>query len=488
MSGKDYDVIIIGAGVTGCAIARELSRYDLKTCVLEKDEDVCSGTSKANSAIVHAGFDADHGSLMARFNVEGNQMMEDLSRELDFEFIRNGSMVLCFDEADKEKLQALLKQGEENGVKGLSIISGDEARRREPNLTDEVVAALDVPSGGIVCPFGLTIALAENACDNGVEFRFLSDVSEIKKQENGYEVIAGNSKITASCIVNAAGVYADVIHNMVSEDHFEIIPRKGEYCLLDKEAGRHVSRTIFQLPGKYGKGVLVSPTVHGNLLVGPTAVDIDDKERTATTAQGLAEVMRVASLSVKDLPFRQVITSFCGLRAHQAGHDFILGEARDAEGFFDAAAIESPGLSSAPAIGKYIAGLVADKAGASQKSDWNGTRKGIIRPSSLSQEERAELIRKNPAYGTIICRCEGISEGEIRDAVTRTLGARSLDGIKRRVRQGMGRCQGGFCTPRTMEILAAETGLRMEEICKNIPGSEILKGAEQQEVNSYDRA
>lgn len=476
MSGINYDVVVIGGGVIGCAVARELSRFQLKTCVLERDEDVCSGTSKANSAIVHGGFDAEPGSLKARFNVEGNRMMGQLAEELDFDFKRNGSLVLCFAEEDRPALQKLYDKGIANGVEGMSIISGDEVRSLEPNVEDTVVAALQVPSGGIVCPFGLTIALAENACENGVEFRFLTEVQKIGKTEDGYVLETSKGQITAKYVVNAAGVYADKFHNMVSEKKIHITARKGDYCLLDKEAGGIVTRTIFQLPTKMGKGVLVTPTVHGNLLTGPTATDVEDKEKTATTAEDLDSLMGRASLSVKDIPFRQVITSFAGLRAHEDGDDFIIGEAEDAEGFFDAAGIESPGLSSAPAIGVYLAELIAEKAGAGKKADWNGKRKGIVRPELLSKEERAELIRQNPSYGTIICRCEGVSEGEIVDAITRTLGAKSLDGVKRRVRQGMGRCQAGFCTPRTMEILSRELGIPMEEICKNAPGSEMLTG------------
>lgn len=471
-----YDAVIIGGGVTGCAIARELSRYDMQVCVLEKEEDVCSGTSKANSAIVHAGHDAVTGSFKARFNVEGNRMMGPLSRELDFEFVRNGSLVLCFDEADMPALKELYEKGVANGVPELSIISGDEVRRMEPNVTDTVVAALYAPTGGIVCPFGLTIALAENACDNGVQFSFCTEVKEIEKSEDGYLLTTNQGTILTRYVINAAGIYADKFHNMVSEKKIHITARKGDYCLLDKEAGSHVSHTVFQLPGVMGKGVLVTPTVHGNLLTGPTAVDIGDKEATSTTAEELAEITEKAVRGVKNIPFRQVITSFAGLRAHEDSDDFIIGEPEDAPGFFDAAGIESPGLTSAPAIGVYIAQQVAVKAGAAEKSDWNGSRKGFVRPEQMSKEERAELIRKNPAYGTIICRCEGVSEGEIVDAINRTLGATSLDGIKRRVRQGMGRCQAGFCTPRTMEILARERNMKMEEICKNAPGSQMVTG------------
>jgi glycerol-3-phosphate dehydrogenase len=476
MMEMNYDAAIIGGGVVGCAIARELARYDLSICVIEREEDVCSGTSKANSAIVHAGFDAAPGSLKARFNVEGNRMMGELSEELDFSMIQNGSLVLCFSEEDIPALKKLYEKGIKNGVTGLSILSGDEVRAMEPNVTKTVVAALYAPTGGIVCPFGLTIGLAENACDNGVEFLFNTEVKAIEKAEKGYDLKTGEGTIHAAYVINAAGVYADVFHNMVSEEKIHITVRKGDYCLLDKEAGTHVSHTIFQLPGKMGKGVLVTPTVHGNLLIGPSATDVEDKEGVNTDAADLSDIMVKAAWGVKNIPFRQTITSFSGLRAHEAGDDFILGEVSDAAGFFDAAGIESPGLTSAPAIGVYIADLVAEKAKASRKENFKATRKGILDPQKLSFEERAELIKKNPRYGTIICRCEGVSEGEIVDAITRTLGAVSLDGIKRRVRAGMGRCQAGFCAPRTMEILARETDRTMEDICKNRPGSNIVTG------------
>ncbi len=471
-----YDVAIIGGGVIGCAVARELSRYDLKISVIEREEDVCSGTSKANSAIVHAGYDATLGSWKARFNVEGNRMMGKLAQELDFSFIQNGSLVLCFSEDEVQGLEELLEKGKKNGVEDLSVLSGDEVRAMEPNVSGQVVAALYAPTGGIVCPFGLTIALAENACDNGVEFLLQTEVIEVVKTSDGYDLKTNDSIIHASYVVNAAGVYADVFHNMVSEKKIHITPRKGDYLLLDKEAGNHVTHTIFQLPGKMGKGVLVTPTVHGNLLTGPTAADVKDKENTRTDAADLSDVMEKAAWGVKDIPFRQIITSFSGLRAHEKGNDFIVKEAEDAEGFFDAAGIESPGLTSAPAIGVFLAQLIARKAHASKKEDFKGTRNGITDPRKLSREERAELIKKNPRYGTIICRCEEVSEGEIVDSINRTLGAVSLDGIKRRVRAGMGRCQAGFCGPKTMEILARETGRNMEDICKNRPGSNVLTG------------
>jgi glycerol-3-phosphate dehydrogenase len=472
-----YDVAIIGAGVTGSAIARELSRYRARICVIEREEDVCCGTSKANSAIVHAGFDAVPGTLKAKLNVRGNEKMDALSRELDFPFIRNGSLVVCTKAQDPAGLTGLLERGRKNGVPGLRIVGREELVQMEPNIADDVTCALFAPTGAIVCPFHLTMAFAENACVNGVEFLLNTEVTNIQKTEGGYRIKTQPARIIeARTVVNAAGVYADVLNNMVSRSELHITARKGEYMLLDKTAGKHVSHTVFQLPGKMGKGVLVTPTVHGNLLVGPTSVDIENKEGVNTTADGLEMLAASASRSVKNVPFRQVITSFAGLRAHEAGEDFVIGEAEDAEGFFNAAGIESPGLSSAPAIGEMVAQMVAEKLDLAPNPDFTGERKGILRPDTLSMEERNELIRSNPAYGNIICRCEMISEGEILDAIHRPLGARSLDAVKRRTRAGMGRCQAGFCSPRTMEILEREVPMSMYDITKNGGKSTFVVG------------
>ena len=471
-----YDVCIIGAGVSGCSVARELSRYRVNACVIEKCEDVCCGTSKANSAIVHAGFDAAEGSLMARLNVQGNEMMDQLSEELDVPFKRNGSLVVCLNEEDLPGLKALYDRGVKNGVKDLRILSREEAVAMEPNLSDEVAGALYAPTGGIVCPFHLTIAMAENANTNGVEFKFDTAVTGIHKADGYYTIETDHGQIESRYVVNAAGVYADEIHNMVSEKKMKITARKGDYCLLDRSVGGHVSHTIFMLPTKMGKGVLVSPTVHGNLLIGPTAMDIENKEGTNTTREGLDELMAKAGTTVKDLPLRQVITSFAGLRAHEDGHEFIIGEVEDAKQFIDVAGIESPGLSSAPAIGVMVADMLREKMGLEKKTDFVATRKGILNPATLSLEERNRLIQDNPAYGTIICRCESVTEGEILDAIHRPVGAKSLDGVKRRTRAGMGRCQAGFCSPRTMEILERELHMSMEEITKSGGRSSIVTG------------
>ena len=471
-----YDVAIIGAGVIGSAIARELSKYDVSVCVIEREEDVCCGTSKANSAIIHAGFDAKPGTLKAKLNVRGNEMMDQLSKDLDIPFKRNGSLVVCTKDQDPAGLEDLLEKAKANGVPRCRILDREELIAMEPNLSDDVIAAFHAPTGAIVCPFHMTMAFAENAFENGVEFFLNTKVENIEKTETGYIITTNKDTYEAKAVVNAAGVYTDVFNNMVSERKLHIIARKGEYMLLDKQAGCHVNQTIFQLPSKMGKGVLVSPTVHGNLLVGPTASDIEDKEGVNTTQKYLDSLGPTAALSVKNVPLRQVITSFAGLRAHEADGDFVIGEAEDAKNFYNAAGIESPGLSSAPAIGEYLAEMIAANLELNKKENFKATRKGILNPEKLTMEERNALIKENPAYGNIICRCEMISEGEILDAIHRPLGARSLDGIKRRTRAGMGRCQAGFCSPRTMEILAREVPMEMHEITKNGGKSTFIVG------------
>lgn len=485
MSDLKYDIIIIGAGVSGCAIARELSRYDLNICVLDKESDVCEGTSKANSGIVHAGHDAKPGTLKAKLNVQGNLMMEEMAKKLDFPFKRNGSLVVCQNEEELSKLEELKARGKENGVKGLRILTREEALELEPALADSVYAALYAPTGGIVCPFLMNIAYAENAEINGAKFRLGTCVQDIGRchQVSGFKVITNQGTFYSKYVINAAGVYADELHNMISEKKLHITPRRGEYCLLDKNTGTLVSHTIFQVPGKMGKGVLVTPTIHGNLMIGPTADDVPDKEENATTRAGLDKVLNDSAKSVKGIPTRQVITSFAGLRAHEDGGDFLIEELDDVPGFIDVAGIESPGLTSAPAIGVYVCKIVkkmVEKAEnqieLKEKENFIETRKGIVHFAELSLEEKKELIRKAPAYGQVICRCETVTEGEILDAIRRPLGARTLDGVKRRVRAGMGRCQGGFCTPRIMEILSRECGIPLEEICKNNQDSRIIVG------------
>ena len=486
-----YDVIVIGAGVSGSAIARELSKLKLKILVLEKALDVCEGSSKANSGIVHAGYDAKSGMLKAKLNVAGSLRMEALSKELDFPYRKNGSLVLCFDEKNKEKLEELRARGEANGVSGIRILNREEVLEKEPAVSENVVAALYAPTGAIVCPFGLNIALAENAAVNGVRFMFGTEVERIERLERGYRIFSKELSFDTKIVINAAGVYADRIHNMISEDKMEITPRRGEYLLYDKNTGGLADSTLFQLPTSLGKGILVTPTVHGNLLTGPTALDLEDKEGVETSAEGMGMVQERAALSVPGIPGKSVITSFAGLRAHvtkvpesmkDRDGDFLIGEVKDAPGFIDVAGIESPGLSCAPALGEYVASIVKEMLHPAVNEGFVSGRKGIPSMAHASEEERHSLIKKNPAYANVICRCEMVTEGEILDAINRPLGATTVDGIKRRTRAGMGRCQSGFCNPRVVEILAGELGVDESRIRKSGEDSWYLLPQEPEEA------
>ena len=470
-----YDVLVLGAGVVGCAIARELGCYDCSAAVLEREEDVCCGTSKANSAIIHAGFDAPAGSWKARLNVRGNAMMDVLADKLDIPFRRNGSLVLCFDEAELGQLHALYERGLANGVPDLRLLGREELHALEPEVSEEAVAALYAPTGGVVCPFAMTHALFENARANGVDFFFRAEARNIERTTDGWTVTtAAGEAYHTRLLINAAGLYGDVLHAAACGEKVSIVPRRGEYCLFDKRDGALVTRTIFQLPGRLGKGVLVTPTIHGNLLVGPTAEDILDREDKATTAEGLERALSTAERSVPALPRRDIITSFAGLRAHLAEgpDDFLLGER--APDYFAAIGIESPSLSSAPAIGELAARWAAEKLGTAQRMGFIATRCAIPNPQAMPFEERRAFLAQNPSYGSIVCRCEGISEGEIVEAIHR--GARSLDGVKRRTRAGMGRCQGGFCTPRVMALLSRELGAAQTELTKGGGASFLLAG------------
>lgn len=471
-----FDVTIIGAGVVGCSIARELSKYKLNVCILEKEVDIASGTTKANSAIIHAGFDAKPYSLKGKLNAKGNSMFDKLKMELNFPFIRNGSLVLSFDKNDFHKLTELKEQGEKNGVPDLQILDAAEVYEIEPNVSGEVVAALYAPTGGIVCPYEFTIALAENAYLNGTDFKLGTKVMDIKKNENSFTINTNNGVIESKLIINAAGLFSDDINNMVSANKLKIIPRKGEYCLFDKAAGSLVSKTIFQLPSELGKGVLVTPTVDGNLLIGPNAVDTFDKLDLATTKEGLDDILQKAKKSIKNIPMNLIITSFTGLRARTEADDFIIGEASDVKGFINAASIESPGLSSAPAIAEMIRNIVLDLLPTSEKENFKAVREKPVKFRELSNEERKELIARTPEYGKIICRCEVVTEGEILDAIRGPLGATTLDGVKKRTRAGMGRCQSGFCTTRIVDILCRELKVPKIEITKFGGNSKLLVG------------
>ena len=470
-----YDVVIVGCGVIGAACAYTLSRYRLKVAVLEKSNDVANGTTKANSAIIHAGYDPHPGTGMARLNVEGNRMVEELCKKLDVPYKKTGSHVLAFNETEAKTLEELYRRGRENGVPGIKIISGDEARKMEPNLAGTVVASLWAPSAGIISPWEFTLALIETAVRNGTELFLEHGVTAMEKGGGAFKITTTGGTFESRYVVNAAGVHCGQIADMVGTEPFKIQPNKGEYFLLDKSEGSRVNSVIFQCPNEMGKGVLVSPTVHGNLIVGPSAENVTDPDATPNTAEGLKFVREKAVLSVPSVSFRENIRNFTGIRANHKSDDFILEESKDAEGLFHLAGIKSPGLSSAPAIAQEMVKWLRTKMPLAEKDSYVDSRKRI-RFNELSAREKARVIGENPLYGRVICRCETITEGEIVDAIHSPVPPTTVNGVKRRVGAGMGRCQGGFCGPRVQEILARELGRPLESVEMDHPGTYILTG------------
>ena len=469
-----YDVVVIGAGVVGALISLELSKKDIRVAMLDKCNDVAMGTTKANSAIVHGGFDAANGTLKAKLNVRGTALMPQLCADLAVPYRNNGSLVLAFSDEEMEHVHTLYERGQKNGVPRLSVIDKAAVKAMEPHVSDEVVGALLSETAGIVCPYELTIAATEVAVTNGVEFLRNCAVESIKAQNDGFVLSTTCGEIEASYVINAAGVYADDVARMIGDDSISIIARKGEYYLLDKSYGYIADHTLFQCPTKMGKGVLVTPTVDGNLLIGPSALDVEDKDDVDTTAEGLSFILEKAKKTVPELNTRGAITSFAGMRAHPVTDDFIIGFSEKNDCFLNVAGIESPGLSAAPAIAEMVRDLLTEKAGLAEKAQYKTKRTPPVRFRHMSKAEREALIAKNKAYGRVICRCETITEGEILDAIHAPAGARDVDGVKRRTRAGMGRCQGGFCGSKVLEILARELNVPMNDITKFGGASKIL--------------
>ncbi len=466
-----YDVAIIGAGVVGGLIARELSKYRLKIVILEREYDVAMGASKANSAIVHAGFDAKPGTLKALLNVRGSEMYEALSAELGVAYSRNGALVVGTDQ-ELDMLNELKKRGETNRVKGLSIISGEKLRELEPHLNREMTAALFVPTSALTCPFGLTVAAIGNAMDNGTELRLGFRVTSIRRTSNCYELSSFGESVEARYYINCAGLHSGEVYAMVGGEPPAQIPRAGEYLLLDKECGGLARHTIFPTPTKAGKGVLVTPTVHGNLMLGPCSIVRDDPDNLITTPAGLNDVIERTKKTFLNIPYNKVITSFTGLRS--VDDDFII---LPGDRCVNLMRIGSPGLSAAPAIAEHVRDMLADIGlELVPRKDFNPNREPYHNVSEMSADELNLLIKKDKRYGRIICRCEGVSEGEIVEAIHRNPGARDLDGIKRRTRGGMGRCQGGFCSPYVLEIISRERGIQPEEVTKSGRNSFVLTG------------
>ena len=473
-----YDVAIVGAGVIGGMLARELSKYKLSVVLLEKENDVAMAASRANSGIVHGGYDPVPGTLKAILNSQGVELLFEAAKQLHVPCKRNGSMVCAFSAEEEPLIHELYQQGQENGIPGLKILSGDEARVLEPNLSKNVTKVLHVTNAGIVCPYDLTIAAIGNAMDNGVQLLRNFQVTSISRENNVFTIgSAYGDAVESRYIVNCAGGYSDTVAKMTGDDFFTIIPRAGEYMLLDKAEGGRVNHTLFQCPTAEGKGILVSPTVDGNLLVGPTAKVVATPDSDDTTPSGLAEVGRLAAKSVPSVNFRQVITSFTGVRASTKGGDFILKESERVAGLIHAGAIDSPGLTCCVSIAKYLVNLLSD-AGLvlNQKTDWNGERENPHAFREMTDEEKNDYIGQHPEYGKIVCRCETVTEGEIIHAIRSNPPAWDVDGVKRRTRSGMGRCQGGFCGPYVMELLSRELGIPMEEVTKFGGNSRMVIG------------
>ncbi len=468
------DVVVVGGGICGCSLLYELSRYKLRAVLAEKENDVSAGTTKANSAIVHAGYDPHPGTKMARYNVEGNALVKELCGKLDVPYKQIGSLVLAFDGQQDALVRELCARGEQNGVPGLRVLTAQEVRELEPNVSDKVTSALLAPTAGIVSPWELAIALAETAVKNGAEVLLDSEVTSIEKTDGGFRVTAGSHVLETRFVVNAAGIWSDRVNDMAAPHRFTVTANKGEYYLLDKSQGTLVNHVIFQCPSKVGKGVLVSPTVHGNLIVGPNAEDAE-KDDLGTTGEGLAFVKKMAQLSVPDIGFRDSIRNFAGLRANTEIDDFLVGETEQ-KGFFNIAGIKSPGLTSAPAIARDVVRMLGEAGLPLEEKEGFLDERHVVRFKHLSHEERAAAIAKNPLYGRIVCRCETITEGEIVDALHRPLPPRSIDGVKRRCGSGMGRCQGGFCGPRVQQIIARELGVPQEQVMMDRAGTAIITG------------
>ncbi|HAT4104606.1 TPA: NAD(P)/FAD-dependent oxidoreductase [Clostridium perfringens] len=466
------DIIVIGAGVVGCSIARELSKYNLDVLVVEKNSDVSEGISKGNSGIVHAGYNEKIGTLKAKLNIEGNKIFDDLSRDLQFPFKRNGAFILAFSDEEMKTLESLKENGEKLGVEGLEILTREEALNIEPNLNKEIVGVLNVKTSGIVSPYEMTIALAENAAENGVEFKLNSKVTNIEKISEGYKVTLNNKElVSGKIIINASGLEGAFLNNLVSMSKREINPVKGEYCLFDKVAGAMINKTLFQVPNKLSKGVLVTPTAEGNLLVGPNAVEGKTLE---TSREGIDEILDKSKKSIEELPVARILNTFSGIRPKTKEGDFIIEEVEDAKNFINVIGIDSPGLTAAPAIGVYVVNMIKERLDLVEKKNFKKTREKIVRFAELSLEEKNKLIKEKPAYGHMVCKCEFVTEGEIVEAIHRPIKALTVDAIKRRTRASMGGCQGIGCTLPISKILSRELGIDISDINKNSEGSPVI--------------
>ncbi len=470
----DYDVIVVGAGISGSATARELARYDLSILVLEAGYDLACGASRTNSGIVHGGYDPVPGTAKAHYNALGARMIPELAKELGFRYKNTGSMVIALSEFNLQAIDELVERAKENGIDDVRRISAEEARTLEPNVNPDILGALLCEGSGICDPFGMTVAFAENAVANGAEFRFRTRVADIVERKGYWKVVLENGDaLRCRAVVNAAGVYAIGFHNRVTGDELPEVPRLGEYVLLDRTAGETFSHTMFQAPGPLGKGVLVSPTVEGNIIVGPDAVDVEDVENTATTPEGITWVAHQAKQTWPELNRREVIANFAGVRPSGADGDFVIGEPEGHPGFFDIAAFDSPGLSSAPAVAVDVAAQVAERLGADERDGFEPHRDMPARFIEMDEDERLAAIERDPAFAHLICRCEEVTEAEVLEAIHAPIPATTVTGVKRRCRAGTGRCQGGFCAPLVAEMISEELSIPLSEVCLAGDGSEM---------------
>ncbi|MBC8535495.1 NAD(P)/FAD-dependent oxidoreductase [Feifania hominis] len=468
-----YDAVIIGCGVIGAATAYELSHYRFQTLVLERDNDVANATTKANSGIIHAGYDPAPGTLMARYNVRGAELAGEICEKLDVPYRRVGSLVIALSPKELQVIEQLYERGIANGVPELRLLDAGQVKEMEPQLSERVLGALYAPTAAVVSPWEYALAMAQTAVANGVELRLRSEVLGMEKTDGGWRIETAGGTVETRYVFNAAGVQADRIHNMAAPPTFSILPNRGEYYLLDKSEGERVGRVIFQCPDKDGKGVLVAPTAHGNLIVGPNSERVANED-VANTAAGLERVADRARRSVPSVNLRESIRNFAGVRAVADRDDFIIEQA--APGFYDLAGIKSPGLSAAPAIAERATQFLREAGETLEPKPDFCDRRRRTRISELPTEEKNRLIAQNPLYGRVICRCETVTEGEIVDALHAPIPPCSVDGVKRRVNTGMGRCQGGFCGPRVLEILTRELGLEPTEVLQDRDHSEILVG------------
>lgn len=472
------DVVIIGAGAVGCAIARELSRYQLDVIVVDKNEDIGGDASKSNSAIIHTGYDASPGTLESQLVVAANPMYDKLAEELDVPFKRIGAILPAITQEQFEKLPEIRHKAFLNRVYDVEYKTGEELLRMEPNLNPEVKGGLYIPRESIIDPFILVQALAENANENGVNFLLNTRVTDIRT-ENGAvrEVVTTGGTITADYVINAAALYCDEIAAMVGKADYKVAARRGQFYILDKNTDCRVNQIVLPIPTKVTKGKLMCPTIHGNMLVGPTAEDLDNKTDKSVTSEGLASILEDVKRLIPGVNIRDSITQYSGLRPNRNPEGLHVDVYDDLKGYINLSGVRSTGLTLSVAMGVYVAGLMRETGAVMEpKKNFTERRKGVLRFHELDREEQDEAVKKNPLYGKIVCRCETVTEGEIMDCIHRPLGARSMDAVKRRVRAGMGRCQGGFCGPRVIEILARELGITVEEVNKNKEGSYMIAG------------